>query len=59
MAVLPSVISEAEAHALIADSEASLRRRRYQSGHWDLVIERYKEVEKHAWSTQNQEYVWS
>lgn len=51
--VFRNVVTEAESSALVNDCETSLRRRRYQTGHWDQVIEKYREVELRGWSADN------
>jgi alkylated DNA repair protein alkB family protein 7 len=51
--VFRNVVTEAESSALVSDCETSLRRRRYQTGHWDQVIEKYREVELRGWSADN------
>jgi hypothetical protein len=51
--IMTDVVTQDEHDALATECEASLRRRRYQHGHWDQVIEHYKEVEKLQWSDAN------
>jgi alkylated DNA repair protein alkB family protein 7 len=41
----PNIISIAEENALLEYLNNKLSRRRYQDGHWDDVIKRYKETE--------------
>lgn len=43
--VYSNVISEAEEEALRHDLQQIFRRRRYEKGHWDAVIIKYKETE--------------
>jgi alkylated DNA repair protein alkB family protein 7 len=45
VSILHPAISEEEHEALVAHVEPHFRRRRYQEGHWDSVITRYREVE--------------
>lgn len=50
LAVIPDVITAVEEKELVDEVEGSLKRRRYMSGHWDNVIETYREVEKLQWT---------
>ncbi|CAM9201698.1 unnamed protein product, partial [Chrysoparadoxa australica] len=54
-AVWPDFISQDRHDALVAELEPVLRRKRYMQGHWDAVIQNYKETERHdwAWSPDN------
>lgn len=55
-AVFPDVIMEEEEMILMGDLEAVFKRKRYEKGHWDSVIEDYKESERldGAWSPRSQ-----
>ena len=48
--VVPDFITEEEHDALVKDAEKSLRKRKYEPGHWDGVIQKFREVEKWQWS---------
>lgn len=58
-AVFPDVITASEEEALMQDLEPIFRRKRYEKGHWDSVIEDYKESERldGSWSSQCQAIV--
>lgn len=45
-AVFPEVITAAEEEAIMAELDPIFRRKRYERGHWDSVIEDYKETER-------------
>lgn len=55
-AVFPDVITADEEQALLGELEPVFRRKRYEKGHWDSVIEDYKESERldGSWSDQCQ-----
>lgn len=59
VAVFPDVITEEEEMVLMSDLEAVFKRKRYEKGHWDSVIEDYKESERldGGWSPRGQEIV--
>ena len=44
------VISNFEHDQIVIDVERSLRRRRYEQGHWDGVIESFREITKRDWT---------
>lgn len=44
--VLPEVITTADERALLAELDPVFGRKRYERGHWDAVIEDYKESER-------------
>ena len=50
VSVLPDFITQEEHDHLVNEVEPSLRKRRYEDGHWDAVIHRFREVEKWQWS---------
>ena len=43
--VYDSIITQSESDALLQDLQPQLKRRRYERGHWDAVIVKYKETE--------------
>lgn len=43
--VYPNIISESDEQNLISILETKFKRRRYEQGHWDSVIVKYREVE--------------
>lgn len=43
--VFSDIISEAESDALIQDIHLKMKRKRWEEGHWDSVITKYKETE--------------
>lgn len=55
-AVFPDVITAEEEQALLDELEPVFRRKRYEKGHWDSVIEDYKESERldGSWSDRGQ-----
>lgn len=55
-AVFPDVITPAEEEELLMELEPVFKRKRYEKGHWDSVIEDYKESERldGSWSPQCQ-----
>lgn len=58
-AVFPDVITKEEEMVLMGDLEAVFKRKRYEKGHWDSVIEDYKESERldGGWSPRSQDIV--
>lgn len=54
--VFPDVITAEEEETLLRELEPVFRRKRYEKGHWDSVIEDYKESERldGSWSVQSQ-----
>uniref|UniRef100_A0A8C5PME9 Alpha-ketoglutarate-dependent dioxygenase alkB homolog 7, mitochondrial n=1 Tax=Leptobrachium leishanense TaxID=445787 RepID=A0A8C5PME9_9ANUR len=53
LAIYPDFISEAEEAALCGELEPGLRRKRYESGHWDQAIHGFRETERLQWSPEN------
>lgn len=53
--VAPDVVTEEEECILAAECSKILRRRRYEEGHWDQVIEKFKEMERSRWSERAQQ----
>jgi hypothetical protein len=53
--VIPDAITQAQHDALYAQLEPVFKRKRYEKGHWDAVIEDYKESERldDSWSAVN------
>jgi hypothetical protein len=53
--VIPDAITQAQHDALCAELEPVFKRKRYEKGHWDAVIEDYKESERLdvSWSAVN------
>ncbi|TYZ67143.1 hypothetical protein PybrP1_009705 [[Pythium] brassicae (nom. inval.)] len=50
--VAEDVITEDEERVVADECAAILRRRRYEDGHWDHVIVKFKEMERSRWSTE-------
>ncbi|KAM8973015.1 alpha-ketoglutarate-dependent dioxygenase alkB homolog 7, mitochondrial [Pelodytes ibericus] len=48
----PDFITPTEEGALCNELEPVLRRKRYESGHWDEAIHRYRETERLHWSAE-------
>ena len=46
-------ITKSEHETLIKECERSLRRRRYETGHWDGVIESFREITKRDWTDES------
>nr|XP_020654392.1 alpha-ketoglutarate-dependent dioxygenase alkB homolog 7, mitochondrial [Pogona vitticeps] len=53
--VVPDFLSEAEEALLAQEVEPQFRRRRYEDGHWDGAIHKYRETEKSHWSKESHE----
>ncbi|XP_072847610.2 alpha-ketoglutarate-dependent dioxygenase alkB homolog 7, mitochondrial isoform X1 [Pogona vitticeps] len=53
--VVPGFLSEAEEALLAQEVEPHFRRRRYEDGHWDGAIHKYRETEKSHWSKESHE----
>jgi hypothetical protein len=53
--VIPDAITQEQHDAFCAELEPVFRRKRYEKGHWDAVIEDYKESERldDSWSAVN------
>lgn len=51
LCVAEDVITEDEERVVADECAAILRRRRYEDGHWDHVIVKFKEMERSRWST--------
>ncbi|KAM4676228.1 alpha-ketoglutarate-dependent dioxygenase alkB homolog 7, mitochondrial isoform 1-T2 [Discoglossus pictus] len=49
----PDFVSPAEEEALCGELEPVLRRKRYESGHWDEAIHGFRETERLHWSPEN------
>lgn len=43
--VYPGFLSEEEGHSLVKEVSKRLKRRRFEDGHWDSVISKYREIE--------------
>lgn len=48
-----NVLTKSQQDSLVKEVEESIRRRRYEGGHWDKVIVNYREIEKQSWSEDN------
>jgi len=48
-ALFPNFISQAQHDNLVTEIDTVLKKKRYQSNHWDNVITGYKETEKANW----------
>lgn len=48
-------ISETEENSIVSEIDPKLLRRRYNAGHWDGVIVKYREIGKSEWSPHNRE----
>lgn len=57
--VIPDMISAKEEQALMRDLEPVFARKRYERGHWDSVIDDYKESERFdgSWSPRSRQIV--
>ncbi|CAH2272881.1 alpha-ketoglutarate-dependent dioxygenase alkB homolog 7, mitochondrial [Pelobates cultripes] len=53
LGLCPEFISPAEEAALCRELEPILRRKRYESGHWDQAIHGFRETERLQWSLEN------
>ena len=51
--VQSDAITKNEHETLINECERSLRRRRYETGHWDGVIESFREITKRDWTVES------
>jgi alkylated DNA repair protein alkB homolog 7 len=53
--VVPDAVTQAQHDALCAELEPVFKRKRYEKGHWDAVIEDYKESERldDSWNAVN------
>lgn len=43
--IIPNIITEIEEESIIQFVQPKLQRKRYENGHWDSVITKYKETE--------------
>ena len=53
--LFPCALTEVELRTLEKECSAALRRRRYESGHWDGVIHSFREMTKPEWSSESTE----
>ena len=51
--VMSDAITKAEHETLVRECERSLKRRRYETGHWDGVIESFREITKRDWTLES------
>ena len=51
--IFPDYISQQEHDSLVSEIEPILKKKKYQSSHWDKVITGYRELEKANWTPGN------
>eukprot|EP00041_Stephanoeca_diplocostata_P029709 m.884784 g.884784 ORF g.884784 m.884784 type:complete len:244 (+) comp23613_c0_seq55:203-934(+) len=49
---IPNCITPDEADLVVFEFSKQLKRKRYESGHWDAVIEDFREFEKSEWKSE-------